>query len=42
MSQTPHYVYRFSRERTDGAAAMKNLLGGKGEDKRFKRHLSCA
>ena len=24
------YVYRFGSQRTDGAAAMKNLLGGKG------------
>jgi pyruvate,orthophosphate dikinase len=30
MSQTARYVYRFGRERTDGRAAMKNLLGGKG------------
>ena len=30
MSQTARYVYRFGRERTDGSAAMKNLLGGKG------------
>ncbi len=28
MSRT--YVYRFGRSATDGAAAMKNLLGGKG------------
>ena len=27
---TTRYVYLFGRERTDGAAAMKNLLGGKG------------
>ena len=30
MSTTPQYVYLFGRERTDGTAAMKNLLGGKG------------
>ena len=30
MSQTPAYVYLFGRQRTDGSAAMKNLLGGKG------------
>jgi len=30
MSHTPAYVYLFGRQRTDGSAAMKNLLGGKG------------
>jgi pyruvate,orthophosphate dikinase len=30
MATNPPYVYRFGRQRTDGAAAMKNLLGGKG------------
>jgi pyruvate,orthophosphate dikinase len=27
---SPRYVYRFGSSRTDGAASMKNLLGGKG------------
>ena len=30
MSHSPRYVYRFGRALTDGSAAMKNLLGGKG------------
>jgi pyruvate,orthophosphate dikinase len=30
MTNTPKFVYRFGTSRTDGAAAMKNLLGGKG------------
>jgi len=30
MNQPPRYVYLFGSSRTDGAAAMKNLLGGKG------------
>ena len=30
MNTAPAYVYRFGRSRTDGAASMKNLLGGKG------------
>ncbi|MBN8509806.1 MAG: pyruvate, phosphate dikinase [Burkholderiales bacterium] len=30
MAESPKYVYLFGRARTDGAAAMKNLLGGKG------------
>ena len=30
MNTAPRYVYLFGSSRTDGAAAMKNLLGGKG------------
>jgi pyruvate,orthophosphate dikinase len=30
MSTTSKYVYRFGSSRTEGAAEMKNLLGGKG------------
>jgi pyruvate,orthophosphate dikinase len=30
MNTPPRYVYLFGSSRTDGAAAMKNLLGGKG------------
>jgi pyruvate, orthophosphate dikinase len=30
MNTAPRYVYLFGSARTDGAAAMKNLLGGKG------------
>jgi len=30
MKATTQYVYRFGHARTDGSAAMKNLLGGKG------------
>ena len=30
MSSTTQYVYRFGSSHTDGTAAMKNLLGGKG------------
>ncbi len=30
MSTDTKYVYRFGASRTDGSAAMKNLLGGKG------------
>jgi pyruvate,orthophosphate dikinase len=30
MNQPPRHVYLFGSSRTDGAAAMKNLLGGKG------------
>ncbi|HMO48005.1 MAG TPA: pyruvate, phosphate dikinase [Rubrivivax sp.] len=30
MNTPTRYVYLFGRERTDGTAAMKNLLGGKG------------
>ncbi len=30
MNPSSKYVYRFGGERTEGAAAMKNLLGGKG------------
>ncbi len=30
MNTAPRYVYLFGSSRTDGASAMKNLLGGKG------------
>ena len=30
MANTPQFVYRFGTSRTEGAASMKNLLGGKG------------
>ena len=30
MTTSTKYVYLFGSSRTDGAAAMKNLLGGKG------------
>jgi pyruvate,orthophosphate dikinase len=30
MKSSPQYIYRFGSSRTEGAADMKNLLGGKG------------